>query len=191
MTRSRQTADWGSRAGLAKIVPSSVAVSTGTASSDTTGKVIFTTANTVSLNNVFSATYDNYRVIVSNLVGNSGTSLSLTLRFRVSNTDTTSNYYWQRIRGSGTSTTSSSANIVGEINLGVYNSGNRAHMVFDVTSPFLTVNTMVTNHGVDFDNNTQTQISVGGLNDGTSYTGLTIIGSSTNMSGQISVYGYN
>jgi hypothetical protein len=32
MTRSRQTADWGSRAGLAKIVPSSVAVGSGTGS---------------------------------------------------------------------------------------------------------------------------------------------------------------
>jgi len=184
MTKARDLANGGF--GLVLVKPSSVVGGTDNGK----GTVSFT-ASTVSLNNVFSSTYDNYRVIVNNLVGNTGTSLSLTLRFRVSNSDTTSGYYWQRIRGSGTSTTSSSANIVGEINLGVYNSGNRAHMVFDVTSPFLTVNTMVTNHGVDFDNNTQTQISVGGLNDGTSYTGLTIIGSSASMTGQISVYGYN
>jgi hypothetical protein len=150
----------------------------------------FSAVASQSLNNVFSTDYENYRVVVNNLVGNTGTGHSLTLRFRVSNTDTTTGYYWQRIRGSGTSTTSSSANIVGEINLGVYNSGNRSQMVFDVTSPFLTVNTLITNNAADFDNNVQTQVSAGGLNDATSYTGLTIIGSSATMSGRISVFGY-
>jgi hypothetical protein len=66
MTRSRQTADWGSRAGLAKIVPSSVAVGSGTGSSDTTGKVTFSGASTVSLNGVFTSSYRNYKIIVSN-----------------------------------------------------------------------------------------------------------------------------
>jgi hypothetical protein len=97
MTRSRQTADWGSRAGLAKIVPSSVAVGSGTGSSDALGNVTFSGASSVSLNGVFNATYNFYKVLVS---GVSSGDVSLSLRLRTSGTDnTTANY-----RHSGTFT---------------------------------------------------------------------------------------
>ena len=65
MTRSRQTADWGSRAGLAKIVPSSVAVGSGTGSANSLGTVTFSGASSVSLNGCFSSTYDNYRLMLN------------------------------------------------------------------------------------------------------------------------------
>ena len=64
MTRSRQTADWGSRAGLAKIVPSSVAVGSGSGSFDANGAISFTGASSISINGCFSATYDVYKVLI-------------------------------------------------------------------------------------------------------------------------------
>ena len=90
MTRSRQTADWGSRAGLAKIVPSSVAVGSGTGSASTTGLVTFTTVSSVSLNNVFTSTYSNYRIMID---FTSSTGNNLTLRMRTNGTDGTTSEY--------------------------------------------------------------------------------------------------
>ena len=69
MTRSRQTADWGSRAGLAKIVPSSVAVGSGTGSADSLGNVTFSGCSSVALDGVFNSTYDNYKIVLSNFIG--------------------------------------------------------------------------------------------------------------------------
>ena len=65
MTRSRQTADWGSRAGLAKIVPTSVAVGSGTGSADSLGNVTFSGASSGSLNGCFTSTYDKYKILIS------------------------------------------------------------------------------------------------------------------------------
>jgi hypothetical protein len=90
MTRSRQTADWGSRAGLAKIVPSSVAVGSGTGSASTTGLVTFSAVSSVSLNNVFTSTYSNYRIMID---FTSSTGNNLTLRMRTSGTDGTTSEY--------------------------------------------------------------------------------------------------
>jgi len=100
MTRSRQTADWGSRAGLAKIVPSSVAVGSGTGSASTTGTVTFSGCSSVSLNDVFSATYDDYKIVIN--VESAGAP-ELGIRMRVSGSDNSSSiYYSQRLRAQDT-----------------------------------------------------------------------------------------
>ena len=71
--------------GLVKIVPTSVAVGSGSGSVDSNGNVTFSGASSISLNGCFSSTYDNYW-IVWNVTNNSGTS-TCTLRFRTSGTD--------------------------------------------------------------------------------------------------------
>jgi len=90
MTRSRQTADWGSRAGLAKIVPSSVAVGSGTGSADSLGTVTFSGASSVSLNGIFTSTYENYKIKV--ILTTSGNA-TVSARYRASNSDITSANY--------------------------------------------------------------------------------------------------
>ena len=59
-------------AGLTLITPSSVA---GSGVSLTGAKVVFTAATSVSVNGVFSATHDNYLVVVRGSVATSGLSL--------------------------------------------------------------------------------------------------------------------
>ena len=51
--------------GLNLIIPSTIANTSGTASIGTNGTVSFSGATTVSLNDVFSSTYMNYKIIIN------------------------------------------------------------------------------------------------------------------------------
>jgi hypothetical protein len=196
MTRSRQTADWGSRAGLAKIVPSSVAVGSGTGSSDTFGLVTFSGASSVSLNDVFSATYLNYLVHVD-LTGVSADS-SMYLRLRVSGSDSATSYYYAvpALASSGATAYRFANPSTGGFEFGQSDAGNNNHRYssrVELFRPFETVNT---SSNIQF-----TDVTTGGLfsagagggfhDVNTSYTGLTIYPSSGNFTGMTRVYGYN
>lgn len=188
MTRSRQTADWGSRAGLAKIVPSSVAVGSGTGSADSLGTVTFTGVSSVSLNGVFTSTYKNYRIVI-----NAKHALTADVTFRV--------------RASGTDLSSASAYIEGRYYIGVVTSlaaGNTnnsfntswtlnqittvaGHIIMDIANPQATEVTTAT-----------TTVTGGYLqifgqslatSNTTSYDGFTVV-SAGSMTGTVSVYGY-
>lgn len=89
--------------GILTIVPSSVSV-TGSGSESAAirsdGTVDFANAATMRLNGVFSATYDNYIIVVNAISSTSGTSY----RFRLGNDATASSYISQYIdSGSGSS----------------------------------------------------------------------------------------
>lgn len=86
-------------AGLKLIVPSSVAGSGVSVSAS--GKVTFTAATTINVNGVFSATYDNYLVVMQHNA--SGTDFQA-VRMRASGTDNTtaSSYVSQRLDANST-----------------------------------------------------------------------------------------
>lgn len=89
-------------AGLKLITPSSV-TSTGSgnsASASPTGKIIFSSCDTISVNDVFSASYDNY-LIVCRVSLTSGATVSLRMRSSGSD-DSGSNYSWQRLLATST-----------------------------------------------------------------------------------------
>jgi len=185
MTRSRQTADWGSRAGLAKIVPSSVAVGSGTGSADSLGTVTFTTVSSVSLNDVFSSTYRKYKIIYD---ASHSTGSSIALRYRVGGADdSTSNYIFQIITGQ-TSTASASrsasqtsSNICGSAGV------SRAEILVD--NPNLAVNTF--SLSTSFAGDGDLRIIGGHFNATTVFTGFTLIPSAGTITGTITVYGLN
>jgi hypothetical protein len=82
-------------AGLTQIVPTSVAVGSGSGSVDANGAVTFSAASSISINGCFSSTYDNYRIVFYNSVPTS--SSQSRIRFRRSNADiTSSNYLYVR-----------------------------------------------------------------------------------------------
>ena len=87
-------------AGLKLITPSSVA---GSGVSLSGAKVTFTTTTSVSVNGVFSSTYDNYLIVVgSGTITPSAETLSI--RLRASGTDATgTNYASQELFAGGTS----------------------------------------------------------------------------------------
>ena len=188
MTRSRQTADWGSRAGLAKIVPSSVAVGSGTGSADALGTVTFSGASSVSLNNVFSATYRNYKIVLN---ATASATPTINIRFRVNGTDnsTASSYVVTYLYGQGTSATSATETgaqgIIGS-SASTTVSGNAN---IDVFAPFLTVNTLF--HSLNADSGNSVVVRMGLHNQSTSYDGFTFTASTGTISGTITVLGYN
>jgi len=77
---------------LTQIIPTSVTVGSGSGSVNATGAVTFTGASSVSINNCFSATYNNYLIT---LECNAGSGNYVNFRLRAAGTDATgSNYSW-------------------------------------------------------------------------------------------------
>ena len=194
MTRSRQTADWGSRAGLAKIVPSSVAVGSGTGSANTFGTVTFTTVSSVSLNDVFSSTYDNYK-IVCNVKGS--TNLAVQFRYRVSNADNTSSLYsFGRISVDNSGTSDNTGASVQTSFTNICNTSTEFYGSFDLSvyAPFKTERTTFNGSGSGLRTNytAGAQYLIGSLYESsTSFTGFTLIASTGTITGTVSVLGYN
>lgn len=197
MTRSRQTADWGSRAGLAKIVPSSVAVGSGTGSADSLGTVTFTTASSVSLNGCFSSTYQNYRIMF-NITAVTADNL-IRVKLRKSGTDNSSTAYINGGTGITTGgvtaaiyhTATTAGWILGECDLG--NNLPYYSISLDFFKPFDTSQTVgnslvssITSGGEFY-----SQFSSNFHTVSDSYDGMSFIATAGNITGKVSVYGYN
>lgn len=78
--------------GLKNVVPTSVVVGSGSASTNSNGTVTFSGVSSLSLNGVFSSTYTSYKINI-NIVSSTGTSGSLAFRVRSSGTDRTTADY--------------------------------------------------------------------------------------------------
>jgi hypothetical protein len=148
-----------------------------------------------SINDVFSATYDNYRIIldVTDLTADGDVFAKL----RVGGVDSSASYY---SAGYGwlTSGAQTSINISND-SRGFYmfsqdaGTDNIYGFVGDILKPFLAISTKFSGLG---NGSTATGVTaflpVGGNHQvATSYTSLNLIASSGNMTGSISVYGYN
>jgi hypothetical protein len=83
--------------GLRNVVPSSVVVGSGSATVNANGQVSFTAASSISLNGVFTSTYNHYRIIYTLGVGSS-TNGELRIRYRASNSDNSSTTYFQVVQ---------------------------------------------------------------------------------------------
>jgi hypothetical protein len=151
----------------------------------------FSAVASQSINDVFSATYDNY-LILGTLVG-SGGAVDVNLRLRVSGTDASgSNYNSQIFLASGATLTGSQSLSATSINVAAATSSDYGQFKTNIFFPFAAQPTLLeTVRGFASASNIPNMKSVlGGHNVSTSYTGFTIIPTSTNITGAISVYGY-
>jgi|688.fasta_scaffold816616_1 hypothetical protein len=146
----------------------------------------FTTQSTVSINDVFSATYTNYRIL---LKASQSAAEWLSMRMRVSDADaTTSAYNFVGLRGNTTDSFSGTATM-GYISHHTTGNVNK-RMSIDVFNPFNAANTFVVSTGL-------TVTPTVGLMSwehqvATSYTGFTLLSlSGATITGEVSVYGYN
>jgi len=152
------------------------------------GNTTFSATQTINVNDVFSTTYDNYRVIIT---ASTATANDLRLRLRVSGTDTTTNYNSQATLADDT-TTVVRRNYTGTDDIQVGDVGTSASsMIFDVTRPFLTQMTGFVVQGFAYFGSTNIILSsfAAVQTDGTSFTGFTLL-SANNATGTVSVYGY-
>jgi hypothetical protein len=154
-----------------------------------------------SISSVFSATYTNYRILI-NISACTGTN-TLNIRLRSGSTDnsTAGNYLFQNFQfggitvgdpyAQGWSGSSATSFIAGSV---VANSGYQNRwVVADILSPFETFKTGYTADAMsgnagpyDYANKIMGRMDVT-----TAYDGFTIISGSGNITGKVSVYGYN
>ena len=179
--------------GLAKIVPTSVAVGSGSGSVDSNGNVTFSGASSISVNGCFNSSYENYRLLISS--GSNSNNTNVNFRFRVSGTDNTSaNYYIQRsmVNQSGTASASSD-NGATAFTLSTNTTGGTmiAHSL-DILQPFKVDRKFLFGTGFDVVSASYgTRFYGAQFNDTISFDGFTLINSSGLFSGTLRVYGYN
>jgi hypothetical protein len=180
-------------AGLVRIVPPTVNFSGGTATANTNGEITFTAATSISLNNVFSSTYRNYRIVVTTHAMSANTNISI--RFRNAGTDNSSNLYYQywtikRISGviqDNSGGPSTSYALYGKATANTYGAWTGDIISPASSSQVTTVNGI--GHGGDTTNSYNVFNTV--LFDATTaFDGLTLLPSSGNMTGAVSIYGY-
>ena len=193
-----------SSAGLVQVVPTSVAV-TGASSSgsvDANGNVSFTTATKISMNGIFTATYDYYRIIFSlTACSAAANDDSLEARMRVGGTDSSTGVYEnQRLEVSGTTVSATVATGAAQWFLGgglTAANGNIVYCVLDILDPFASKITKITStHYAETGAPTQKSCRTNGAYDATtSFDGFTFTialggGGSVDFTGSASVYGY-
>jgi hypothetical protein len=150
----------------------------------------FSGVATQSVNDVFSATYDNYRVLLN--ITSSSASPGITLRYRVSGTDATGNdYHSQEISAASTTVSgerSSPQTFIDRVAVSITTTGGIASM--DIFNPFATEYTNLFSNYAFFDA-TAIRSRAGQHRLANSYTGFTLISGSGTITGNVSVYGYN
>jgi hypothetical protein len=168
------------------VTPTSIANSGGSASASG-GEVTFTGVTSVSLNGVFTSTYQNYQIVIEGFCATAATNLQL--RYRTSGTDnSTSNYNVQRFvvtGSSGTAVQNSSQNIAVAGTWGLGASLN----VFTVANPQLAKITIGRSVTASNDSTTLIQDVAFIFNASTVFDGISLIGINA-ITGTIRVYGY-
>lgn len=174
-------------AGLKLIVPSSVA-GTGVSVS-ASGKVSFTSATTISMNGIFSSTYDNY-VIVMRHIHSANTSMAL--RLRNSGTDESGAYYAnQYIYADGTSVDGSRSTSQTSVRVGPTNTPITGNHIY-LYGPALAQPTATRNVSAGGLSNAYILDYAGTQNQSTAYDGCSILSlSGTFNSGSLTVYGFS
>lgn len=146
-----------------------------------------------SVSNVFSSTYDAYRVICSPF-HTSGGSPTVNLRFRTTSDDASGNYSFSQYGHFGATPFNGGAGGQTAIELATISSNG--HLSFDVFQPNLSEVTTVGGNAAGYQQNVGayvTRPATGGTCATlTNYTGFTLfLGAVQTMSGTIRVYGYN
>jgi hypothetical protein len=171
--------------GLKWVAPSSGALTLVSATT-------FSAVASHSVDNVFTSTYKYYRAIMD--FTSSGIN-TMTLRFRASASDNTSNEYYTIVRSTDTSGTNEYASTVPGTSstfLGRYNADFNGAS-FDIYSP--QVSALTTYSGIAFARGSSagglsTVNFAGGFNGNNAFDGFTIIASSGTITGTLKIYGY-
>lgn len=155
-------------------------------------KTDFSAVSSVSLNNVFSATYDNYLITITEVVGS--TVARCRYRLRAAGVDASTSYYF----GYFGVTSWATSTVVGSVDAnqpypqaGLVASASKSSAFVEVSSPFKVSVTSLTERVVDTRSSGGTSTFGGGFHDSaTSFDGFTIFPSTGTFTGTVRVYGY-
>jgi len=177
------------KTGLIELTPSTISVSGGSGSISATGAVSFTSASAISLNDVFSATYDVYLI---QYAMTSSTNNAFSMRLRVGGSDdSTGSAYVDQLLNANTTTVSAARTTSNIWALGGVNTALVSTVTIKLTNPFKASATGMEARFLNAAAGAIVNDYVGTHNQNTSYTGFSAIASTGNFTGYISVYGYN
>jgi hypothetical protein len=150
------------------------------------------TGVTNTISNVFSTTYDAYRVVCTNINNASTTERTITLRF---GTDATSNYdFWtQFMYGAGPTSGVAGTTNGTSATLFIMSQQSGQGFSMDIYNPFQAINTNYTHQATVYQSGVGGYIvrQGGGVHKvASSFTGFQINGQTDNLSGSVTVYGY-
>jgi hypothetical protein len=172
-------------AGLKLIVPTSVAGSGVSVSAS--GKVTFTAATSVSVNGVFSSTYDNYLVVFR---ASATGDVSLLNRLRLSGTDATAtNYTNQRLYADNTTVVGARATSQSFLASGYLSNTARNGVHLYLYGPALAQPTASRAVSASGYAGGYIQDEAGTHSLSTAYDGMTLYIASQNMTGSLTIYG--
>lgn len=141
------------------------------------------------INNCFSATYNNYRILYE-ATASANSLLNYRLRVGGVNNTTASSYSHQRISHFNTSITGSQAsNNIGIFGVNKSSATEPSTVSVDIFNPFLTKPTTYTCHNAEYSD--EQNLFCGSHNQSVSFDGFEIIASAGNITGSITVMGYN
>ena len=188
MTRAR---DVSSRGGMTQIIPTSVTVGSGSATVSANGTTVISGASNFIVNGVFSAQYENYRMVMSQVFVASGTAGTY---MKMSKAGTPSNtlYYGHSAYGlySGTTVYGQNRNNAADWQmLYVATSVDTSGGFVEFQSPFVSSSrTSIQHIGSNFD---ASWTAHGLHNVKDSYDGIRFSPDSSTMSATLRFYGYN
>jgi hypothetical protein len=157
----------------------------------------FSAVSSQSINDVFSSTYDNYKVVIN--ADTSATNVSMSWRMRASGTDnTSSNYVYQQGVATGSNTIAGESSQASPVTAWPFwgSGGITSVSTWEIYSPFETQNTGMTGLSYYIDSSTGANTNhvgmyrAGATTVTTSYDGFTFFVASGTMTGKVSVYGY-
>ena len=175
--------------GLVVMTPTSIA-STGTSASiGANGKVSFSSCSSLSLNGVFTNSYDNYMIVMRATIG---VAWSLSARLRASGTDATAaNYTFQYLYADGTSIVAARSSATNQFRVAYFSTPQRNGFAFYLFGPNLSQPTaarsvMASDYlSAYIDDNANTHSL------STAYDGITFFPGTSTITGEVTVYGFN
>ena len=144
--------------------------------------------------NTFTSTYENYKLIFT-FTALSASNQTITMKLRASGTDSSTGYYFERVRNENGSITGTRFSNNDTFFVGSYDSTSpsRNYKEVNLYSPQLAVLTSYNSTGnyVSADASLKTETMGGYHSSATAYDSISIIPSSGTMTGTVRVYGYN
>jgi hypothetical protein len=179
-----------SKNGLILLTPTSIAYTGTSATISANGSVSFSACSVLSLNDVFTSNYDNYRVIIGPVTAT--TSAGILYRLRVSGSDnsTASSYVDEQLVASGTDVTGSRYSRDSGYVARASSSSTPSGFIVDFYGPYLTQPTAWRSVSTEAFNSARIVDLAGTHNQSTAYDGFTLISNAgQNATGRVAVYG--
>jgi len=177
--------------GLAKIVPTSVAVGSGSGSVDSNGNVTFSGASSISLNGIFSSAYQNYKILFESVAS---AQQDVWGRMRVNGTDLSSGVYGIASLNVSNSTVANLYSPSGYTQTSVYfgNTFSAAKFVSSIEffRPNQADNTQLLWQGSTMSTNPWSFHGANSVNNTTVYDSFTFWAGTGTFTGTVRVYGY-